>query len=119
MTYVFASLDGAKMVECEDLDWHSALESARDREWDPEGTALDFQYQLDQAWDDTVDYTVNLMLMIQVHMSVLGWNGSYTEKENQIISESDAYSLYRSLDETFAGADLLKLLAGGAVRICK
>lgn len=119
MAYVFVSLDGTRKVECGDSDWHCALETARGRDWEPEGTTIDFQYQLDELWDDKNDFTWNLMLMLQTHMIALGWSGSYTEKENQVISVYDAYSLYLSLDETSAGVDLLGLLASGAVRICK
>ncbi len=118
MAYVFASLDGARRVECGDSEWHSVLETARGRDWEPEGTTIDYEFQVEEVWDDKNDYTWNLMLAFQAHMMALGWNGSYTEKENQVISESDAYALYLSLDRTSADGALLELLSAGAVRIC-
>ncbi len=118
MTYVFASLDGRKRAECGEKEWKAALDSARARDWDPEGTRIDFQFQVDEVWDERFDYTWNLKRMLEVHMMATGWDGNYIEKENQIISESDAYALFCSLDETLVSRALLELLAGGAVRIC-
>lgn len=118
MPYVFASLDGTRRVECGENEWRKALETARARDWDPEGTRIDFQFQVNEVWDDGFDYTWNLKRMLEVHMMATGWDGNYTEKENQIISESDAYALYCSLDETLVSPALLELLGGGAVRIC-
>lgn len=118
MVYVFTSLDGTKHAECGEEEWRNALDSARERDWEPEGTRIDFQFQVEEVWDDRFDYTWNLKRMLEVHMMAMGWDGNYTEKENQIISESDAYALYCSLDETLVSRALLELLGGGAVRIC-
>lgn len=119
MAYVFSSLDASRKVECGDSDWHSILEIARGRDWEPEGTTMDFQYLVDDLWDEDSDYSLNLKLMLEAHMMALGWRGGYTEKENQVISESDAYALYLSLDGTSVDGALLELLGSGAVRICK
>jgi hypothetical protein len=118
MTYVFASLDGRKRAECGEKEWKAALDSARARGMEAGRNEIDFQFQVDEVWDDRFDYTWNLKLMLEVHMMATGWDGNYTEKENQIISESDAYALFCSLDETLVSRALLELLAGGAVRIC-
>lgn len=117
MAYVFASLDGLKRVECGEEEWRKALEEAGSLGWSPEGTRFDFQYQVEEIWDGGLDYAWNLLRMVETHMMALGWNGNYTEKENQIISESDAYELSLYIDSAIVGQELLDLLGEGAVRI--
>lgn len=119
MAYVFASLDGMRHVECGENEWLKAIDAALSRDWEPEGTKIDVHYQVEELWEEYLDYTWNLMRMCEVHMMAITWEGSYTEKEDQIISESDAYALYCTLDETLVSRALLDLLAGGAVRICR
>ena len=84
--------------------------------WDEEGTQYDFSYEVDEEYDAMVDYLYNLWMILHLSREMFAWDGNYTEKKNQVVSDSDAYYLMQALAETWQSEDrgLLEFLERGS-----
>jgi hypothetical protein len=120
MPYQLQQIHSHRIFTCSDDEWLACLDEARRNGWDEEGTQYDFSYQVDEEYDGGVDYLYNLWMILHLSREMLAWDGNYTEKKNQLISDSDAYYLRQALDETWRPEDrgLLDFLGEGPIRIC-
>lgn len=104
----------------DDEEWIRVLDEARRGDWAPEGTYLDFEYELDTMWDDMFSYDYRLLLTLTAHMRCLEWNGAnYTDTENQIVSDNDAYNMYVALMYSDVDQAFLDFISAGGFRICQ
>lgn len=120
MSYLFQQLESHRTHTCGDDEWNRCLAEARRNGWDEEGTQYDFSYQVDEEYDAMVDYLYNLWMLMHLSREMFAWDGNYTEKKNQVVSDSDAYCLMQALAETWQSEDrgLLEFLGTGSFRIC-
>ncbi|MBP7738906.1 MAG: hypothetical protein KA369_23250 [Spirochaetes bacterium] len=121
MAYTFLNLTTLRTFSCDDEEWLACLERARAAGWEEEGTAFDFECEVDDAYDPMVDYLYNLLLIFYVSRDMLEWNGNYIDKKNQVVSESDAYYLMQALEKDWPSPDrsFLDFLNSGPVRILR
>ena len=99
--------------------WISALDFAKNNGWQPAGTYLDFNKELDLLWNDDFDEMYNLWMVLTSHNSCHEWEGSYTEKEDQIVTDNDSYELMLSLEISNDFSHLASFIGGTAFRICR
>jgi hypothetical protein len=120
MSYLFQQLESHRTLACSDEEWNRCLAEARRNGWDEEGTQYDFSYQVDEEYDAMVGYLYNLWMIMHLSREMFAWDGNYTEKKNQVVSDSDAYYLMQALAETWLSEDrgLLEFLGTGSFRIC-
>lgn len=120
MAYVLENETQRHILTCEKKLWHRAIAAARAAGWEPEGTRYDYTFEVDRVFDPMVDYLYNLWMIFHVNREFHEWDGGYGEKNNQIVSESDAYYFMKALEK--AGGDeyqsLIEFLQGGSFRIC-
>ncbi len=116
MDYVMTSLITGEKYRCSEDSWKYALQTAIEREWEPEGTHLDLYQLIDRLEDQYSNFTP-LFLVLTAHMECIQWNGNYTDREGQIVSESDAYSMYLALEGSGCDSDLTAFLMKGSFRI--
>jgi hypothetical protein len=119
MPYLFEQLETHRTHTCTDEEWLGYLAAARASGWDEEGTRYDFPFQVDEEYDDMVDYLYNLWMIMHLSREMIAWDGNYTEKKNQVVSGSDACCLMQALAETWQSEDrgFLKFLGSGPFRI--
>jgi hypothetical protein len=120
MAYTLRNLNTHQAFACGDGQWIRLLETARANGWNEEGTRFDFAFEVDETYDTMVDYLYNLWMICYLAREMFEWNGNYTDKRNQVVSESDAYYLMQSVEKTWATNDrgLLDFLGIGSFRIC-
>ncbi len=121
MSYTFLNINTLQTFTCGDDLWIGHLESARANGWDEEGTRFDFTCEVDDAYDPMVDYLYNLWMIFYVSREMFAWDGNYTGKKNQVVSESDAYCLMQALEKEWTSPDrgLLDFLNSGPFRIVR
>ena len=119
MAYLFEQLETHRTITCEEDDWLGYLAAARGNGWDEEGTQYDFPYQVDEEYDPMVDRLYNLWMIFHLSKEMIAWDGNYTEKKNQVVSESDAYYLAQALSGVWQSEDrsLLQFMESGGFRI--
>jgi hypothetical protein len=120
MAYLFEQIETHRTITCEDDEWHGHLAAARGNGWDEEGTRYDFPYQVDEEYDSMTDYLYNLWMILHLSRELFAWDGNYTEKKNQVVSDSDAYYLSQALAGAWQSEDrnLLEFMEAGSFRIC-
>jgi len=120
MAYLFEQLETHRTITCEEDEWLLFLAAARSNGWDEEGTRYDFPYQVEEEFDSMTDYLYNLWMILHLSKEMFAWDGNYTEKRNQIVSDSDAYYLAQALTgaRQLKDRDLLEFMEAGAFRIC-
>ncbi len=99
--------------ECDERSWEEALRLAKENGWEPEGTRIDFDNEIERQWDDRSDYGWNLLMMLGIHMMRLRWDGNYVDREHQVVPEPDSYGLYRALEGSGVGGELLSFIRKG------
>lgn len=121
MSYTFLNINTLQSFTCDDDAWLRYLETARAGGWEAEGTQFDFASEVDDAYDPMVDYLYNLLMIFYVSREMLEWDGNYTDRKNQVVSESDAYYLMLALEKEWASPDrgLLDFLNSGPFRIVR
>ncbi|MCB9481381.1 MAG: hypothetical protein H6681_06200 [Desulfobacteraceae bacterium] len=119
MNYHLESLISKEKFIISKEKWLKALEFAKQNGWSPLGTILDFESELDLMWNEDQSRMYNLWMVLTCHNSCHEWEGSYTEKENQIISDTDSYELMLSLEMSDEFAELAQFVAGISFRILK
>ena len=117
MRYILVNIDSGEPFFCEGEGWPSMLASARERGWEPEGTRYDFFRGLEDHFDEGDDEMGRLFTLIQVNDRLLGWDGNYLDKENQVVTEDDAWNLRSALRLTPVKDDILRFLGKGSFRI--
>lgn len=99
--------------------WLKALEFAKENGWNPAGTIIEFEKELDQLWNDSQDKMYNLWMVLTSHNSCHEWSGSYIEKENQVVLDNDSYELMLSLEMSDEFMELANFIGGVSFRILK
>lgn len=120
MGYKFENIATHQSYTCSDGRWRLLLETARTNGWDEEGTRYDFTYEVDEIYDPMIDYLYNLWMIFHLSREMFEWDGNYTEKKGQVVSESDAYYLMQALASAIGPDErgLADFLNSGSFRIC-
>jgi hypothetical protein len=117
MGYELVNLKSGEIYSCCDELWRRVLEEAGDNSWEAEGTTIDFYFELEMTLDEMYSDDWNMLLMCYAHMKRINWDGNYIEKENQLVSDSDAKGLLRAITGLDADPALIAFLARGCFRI--
>jgi len=118
MNYYLISISDASVYTCSEELWLDVLSLARKMDWEPEGTYIDIQMEIDDVWDERQNYDMNLFLICNSHMKSLEWdNSNYIDKSGQVVTESDAYNMYMALNGTDTDMNLLEFLKKNGFRI--
>ncbi len=118
MTYFFESINTQLFYRCEEETWRSVLSEARQNGWEPEGTVLDFEFEMDYNIYDDMSYVETLFEVAKANMRCLEWDGNYSDNGNQVVSDRDVGELMYALDGVDVPGELMKLLEAGSFRIC-
>jgi hypothetical protein len=120
MAYTLENLSSRKIFTISDDAWLGDMATARENGWEEEGTQYDLAHQIDETYDPMYEYQYNLWMTFCLMREMFEWNGNYIEKNNQIVSESDAYFMMKALEKTWSADDrsFLEFLGSGALRIC-
>ncbi|MCU0847094.1 MAG: hypothetical protein MUD12_04335 [Spirochaetes bacterium] len=117
MPYILHNRSGNTGFVCPDGLWLAAIDAAKERGWRPEGTRFDFAYTVDRDYDCRAGTMSNMFTVITIHMDHLNWNGSYTEKLDQLVGDADAADMAAALTGTPGMEDLAAFIAKGGFRI--
>lgn len=117
MGYELVNLRSGEIHSCSDELWRRIIEGALDNFWEAEGTTIDFYFELEMTLDEMYSDDWNMLLMCCAHMKRINWDGNYIEKENQLVSDSDAEGLRRAITGLDADPALIAFLAKGCFRI--
>jgi len=117
MPYILHNLTRNSGLVCPDGLWLAALDAAKERGWKPEGTRFDFVYSVDRDYDFRAGTMYNMFTVIMIHMDHLNWGGSYTEKMDQLVGDSDAGEMAAALAGVPDMEDLAAFIAKGGFRI--
>lgn len=118
MTYFLESINTTLFYRCDEKEWRSVLVEARRNGWEPEGTVLDLEFEMDYNIYDDMSYLETLFEVVKANMRCLEWNGNYTDNENQVVSDMDVGEILYALDGVDVPDGLLELLEAGSFRIC-
>lgn len=119
MNYHLESVISKEKFTITEEKWCKALQFAKENGWNPLGTILDFENELDTLWDDSHDKMYKLWIVLTCHNSCHEWEGSYTEKQNQIVIDNDSYELMLSLEMSQDFIELAQFIAGISFKILK
>lgn len=117
MSYVFTSIHENTTCTREDRYWVRLLDTARDEGWQPDGTLYDFDFQVDDLTDELYDPAYNLFFVVMCFNEIWQWDGSYTEKENQVVTDEDAHYLRLALQGAWDDEELMCFFEKGSFRI--
>ncbi|MFW5770117.1 MAG: hypothetical protein ACOCX9_01650 [Spirochaetota bacterium] len=118
MKYYLVSIEQDLTFTCEEGTWKEILQLAENNGWDPEGTILELNYEIEENWDPDMTYAETVFIVIQSHMKCLEWDGNYTDTENQVVKDSDAGQMLWALDGIDIDDGLEQLMEAGSFRIC-
>ena len=121
MAYLLTCIETNEVIVVDDHVWREALRVAEENGWEPAGTMYDIATVLDdwcnEEWENTTS-PINSILIIIQHVSLNNdWDGNYTDRENQIISEADANYLAYYIDGNGFDDALIEFLNSGSIRI--
>ncbi len=119
MKYVLLQIDSGESLHLDKDYWLKIIKTAEQEGWEPEGTRFDLMFELDDAFSDSDDEMYKLFQYITKNNDYIEWNGNYTDKANQVISEPDAYYLYQAIEGVIDDPPLHDILMKGNLRICK
>lgn len=97
MGYKLTNLSTGETYCCTDIFWTDLLKQATASGWQPKGTRLSLEREMEDTLDDAYGRMYNLFLVIAAHARCLEWDGNYTDKENQIVSQADISNLLEEL----------------------
>lgn len=117
MGYALVNYRTGEIHSCSDGCWKRVIEEAKSNFWDAEGTRIDFYFELENSLDEMYSDDWNMLLMCYAHMKRIGWDGNYIEKENQLVSETDADGLRRAIMDLDIDPSLPEFLEKGGFRI--
>ncbi len=118
MGYHFINIETGDHLYCEDNLWIEAFEAAKADGWKPDGTQYDMYYYSDEEHQFIDDDNHKLFTLIDAMKKTYTWEGSYTERENQIVTYEDAYYMAMSLKCAGVDEKLCEFVAKGSFRIC-
>jgi len=117
MPYLLTSVNENVTCKCDDPYWVRVIDLAREEGWQPDGTMYNFDSRVDELTDEMYDPLYNLFFVVMCFNEIWQWEGSYTEKENQIVTDEDAYYLRLALQGTGTDEELMRFLEKGSFRI--
>lgn len=118
MSYKMVNTSTGDTIILSDTEWPELLEKAEAAGWHPEGTKYDIKLELDlNSYDDEDSVAENLFVYITLNHRFIEWNGSYVEKENQIVTSEDAYYMKKALEDEAIPEQIMKFLESGEFRI--
>jgi hypothetical protein len=97
MNYTFINIEKNEIYSCSKELWLEAIKTAQNNGWEPSGTIYNRLIALNDAYDDDDEESFRLFMYIVVNNAFLTWDGNYTDRADQIVSEIDANNLYESL----------------------
>lgn len=115
--YILINLNTNDGISCSNELWATILSTGRKYGWKPEGTVYDFIFELDDTFDEDDDALLQALTVIMINNRRLDWNGSYLEKENQIVTNSDAEALCLAIKNTGLDPDIILFIQQGSFRI--
>lgn len=118
MSYHFINIDTGEYLYCDDHVWINALETAKNNGWDPYGTLYDMAYDIDDECEFIEDEAAVMFAVIFTMRNASEWNGSYTEKRNQVVDFNDTVYLTEALEGTDTDPELIEFIDKGEFRIC-
>jgi hypothetical protein len=119
MNYHLESLISKEKFTISDEKWIKALDFARENGWQPLGTILDFESELDILWNDSQDRMYNLWMVLTSHNACHEWDGNYIQKQDQIVSDTDSYELMLSLEMSEEFRELASFISGIPFKILR
>lgn len=119
MNYHLELIYSKEKFEISKEKWVRALGFAKENGWQPAGTYLDYDTELDDFWDEDQGNMYQLWMVLTALNSCHEWNGNYTEKRNQIVSDKDSYELMLSLEINDEFLDLAVFIGGTSFKICR
>jgi len=119
MKYTLLQIESGESLTLDEEQWLTILETAQKEGWDPEGTRFDLFFEMDEAFEEDDDELYRLFSYLTLNSDYVEWDGNYTDRANQVISETDAYYLFKATEDVIDTPPLFSLLAKGSIRICK
>ncbi len=119
MKYILLHIKNGASITITESQWLTILETAQKEGWAPEGTRFDLLFEIDEAFEENDDEACRLFSYLTLSTENTEWDGNYTDRANQIISESDAYYLFKAIEDVIDNPPLHELLKTGSIRICK
>lgn len=119
MEYHLEQLYSKQKLSISKTQWLKALEFAKSTGWEPTGTVLEFERELDDMWDEEQGKMYNLWMVCISQNACTQWDGNYTDPEDQIITDNDSYELMLSLETSEEFIELAGFIGGTAFRILK
>ncbi len=117
MNYHFVNIETGEFFICEEKLWIKTLETAQEEGWDPDGTFYDVNSQYEE-YDYDEDYNRTLYCYCMHISEMYQWDGSYTDRRDQVVGYEDTIYLVKALEGTGADADLVSFIEKGSFRIC-
>lgn len=118
MAYLFMNIDSGELFHCEDREWIAAFEAAKADGWIPDGTQYDAAFTLDEELDFIDDDNQKVFTIVTALTEIFLWDGSYTERRNQIVTYEDSIYMAMSLKSAGITGALLEFVQKGSFRIC-
>lgn len=117
MGYILKNLNSGETYQCSDEFWINAINEATQNGWNPKGTRLSLEKEIDDVFDEAYGRMYNLFLVLSSHAKCIEWDGNYTDKEYQIVVQEDASNMMEELIYMGAEPDFLDFLAKGSFEI--
>lgn len=118
MKYSLVSIEKGQAYHCEEEAWKEILYLAENNGWEPEGTVLELNFEIEENWDPDMTYVETVFIVIQSHMKCIEWDGNYTDTENQVVTDSDVGQMLWALDGIDIDDGLAQVMEAGSFRIC-
>jgi len=118
MAYILMNIDTGELFHCNDREWIEAFEAAKADGWRPDGTLYDADFVIDEELDYIDDENQRLFTIVAAMRETFIWEGSYTDRCNQIVTYEDSIYLAMSLKSAGITGGLLEFVQKGSFRIC-
>ena len=118
MAYIFMNVNTGEIFHCEDREWIDAFDAAKTDGWVPDGTLYDAEFVIDEELDYIDDENQKMFTIVNAMRETFVWEGSYTDKCNQIVTYEDSIYLAMSIKSAGITGALLEFIQKGSFRIC-
>lgn len=118
MSYHLLNVETGDYIYISDDVWLKALDAAKENYWQPGGTLYDLSYAIDDECEFITKKSLIIFTIMQVCLEQSEWNGSYTDKRNQIVDYEDTLYLVDCLQGTDTPQELVDFIQKGSFRIC-
>jgi len=118
MAYHLLNIETLEYYYCDENEWISAIETAKENGWKPDGTYYDYVYVADDECFDIDDEMYYMYMTLVAKDISLEWDGNYIEKHNQVVMYEDTIYLAAALEGCGVDDKLLEFIKKGSFRIC-